>query len=369
VSGPVDLEDSPLLLPASPGLGRRRATLRDIARAVGVSVATASRALRDDPRIGERTRTRVRLVAEELGYVPNHAARTLARSTSLTLGLMVPDVVDPMHGLVVTGFERVAADRGYAVIVVNGFRDPAREVRGAAAFRAYQVDAVALCGTVTGEGVTAELGPEPVILIGPEHDGDATRPSVAREHPCVTLRADDEGGIRQLASHLLATGRSRFVYLNGHPIRSNRVRREALARALDESGLPAHLEAWPSAGGWADYERLAKRVARERPDALVCYDDETALNLLAALRSRGIEVPRDVAVTGFDDIPFARIANPALTTVAQPNERLGEQAAGILMDWLASGEPGSSVTLSVELVVRESSAAVGAPGRVPQGRA
>ena len=312
-----------------------------------------SRALRDDPQIGERTRAAIRLVAAELEYVPNHAARSLARSATLTLGLMVPDVVDPLHGLVVAGFEKVALAMGYAVVIVSGMRDADREARGFEVFRAHQVDAAAFCGTISELAVTfSALRPAPIVFIGPEGPEPRRRPDGGWETGI--LEPDEEDGMAQLVAHLLATGRTRLSYLNGYDIRSNRVRRQAIAAALEEAGLEPRLREYPALDSWSDSDRLVELIVRERPEAIVCYDDETALHLLAALRARGLAVPADVAVTGFDDIPFARIANPTLTTVSQPMHEMGATAAAALLESLSTGHPPPSARIPLTLRIRES---------------
>lgn len=323
---------------------------------MGVSEATVSRALRDDPQISERMRAHINEVARDLEYVPNLAARSLASRTSRTLGLMVPDVSDPMHGLVVAGFEAVAAERDHTVIVLNGSRDPEREARGIRAFRAHQADGVAFFGTTTDPATaSAALRPGRVVFIGPE----AHRHRRPSQLATGCLTTDDAHGIRELVTHLHETGRTVLSYVGGSGIASDRIRREAVASALEGLGLEPRLREYAPSQTWADFERIVELVERERPEALVCYDDRAALMLMSALRERGIRVPDDVAVTGFDDIPFARIANPRLTTVAQPAEALGARAATMLFDAIGSGEMPASAVLPVELIVRESS------GRVP----
>ncbi len=152
----------------------RRATLHDIAVVLGVSQATVSRALRDDAQISQRTRAAVRLVAAELEYVPNHAARSLVRSASMTLGVLIPDAVDQLHGLIVKGFQEVALARGYAAIVASAFRDPTLEARVFQVFRSFQVDAVALYGTVSDPHSTAAaVGSVPIVFVVPEINATA----------------------------------------------------------------------------------------------------------------------------------------------------------------------------------------------------
>lgn len=169
------------------------------------------------------------------------------------------------------------------------------------------------------------------------------------------IRADDADGIRQLVEHLASAGRRRFSYVNGPDTASNRVRRNAVMRTLEMMGVEPRIREYATTLDTGQLDDVAALVARERPDALICYDDKMALHMLDALRSRGVKVPDDVAVTGFDGIPFAAIANPRLTTVAQPAERLGEMAAEFLLTAIETGEPPPDVVVPVELAVRESS--------------
>jgi len=336
--------------------GRNRAKISDIARIVGVSEATVSRALRDDPQISEPTRIRAKQVAADLQYVPNLSARRLANKSSRTLGLMIPDVTDPMHAGVVTAFEAAAVERGYSVMVLNGSRDPQREARGIREFQAHQADGVAFCGTISDLAQSAAaVRPGPAVFIGPE--GTEQRSSRHFDIGGGCLFTDDEGGIVDLVTHLYATRRTRLSYVAGPPISSDRIRRESIAVAIERLGFEPRVRAYAHATSWAEYLRIVELVERERPEALVCYDDQVALTLMSALRERGIRVPEDVAVTGFDDIPFARIAHPRLTTVAQPTEAMGARAAMMLLEAIETGTMPRSETMAVELVVRESSTA------------
>src|SRR3954466_16146322 len=148
----------------------RRVTLVDLAERAAVSVATVSRALSGDPQISAATQARVRQIAADLQYVPNVAARNLVLQSTATLGLMTPDVTDPIHGQVVTGFQQQAAAHGYSVILSNGFWDEATEARALREFAAHRVAAVAVMGSVLSQAeVKRLLAPTPVVFIGSEH--------------------------------------------------------------------------------------------------------------------------------------------------------------------------------------------------------
>ena len=330
-----------------------RPTLADIARMVEVSEATVSRALRGHPAISEQMRGLIGRVARDLGYVPNAAARSLARQPNRTLGLIVPDVTDPVHGLIVAAFGRAAYARGYTVILLDGARDPARREAGLLTLRAHQVPGVAFCSApVSAREMTELLRPTQVVFIMPE-GADAEVPT---DTPLGRLRADDARGIGLLVEHLCATGRQRLSYVNGIDTVSNRVRRKAVLEALQGRGIEPRIREYTAASADpAGAEEVARLVAHERPDALICYDDKMALRLLDALRSLGVRVPEEVAVTGFDGVPYAAISNPRLTTVAQPADRLGEIAAELLCLAIETGAAPPDVLLPVDLMVRESS--------------
>lgn len=332
-----------------------RSTIADIARAVGVSEATVSRALRGNVEISRQTRDLVERVARDLGYVPNVAARNLARRSSRTLGLIVPDVTDPVHGMVVAGFGRAADSLGYTMMVLEGSREGPRREAAVRTLREHQAQGVAFCAApVSSSAAALSLRPAHAVFIMPEGT-DAESPS---EESLGHICANDAEGIRLLVEHLLAAGRSRLSYVNGPDTASNRIRRRAVIGTLEQLGKEPRIREYATTLARSDLDAVASLVARERPDALICYDDKMALHLLDALRQHGLDVPADVAVTGFDDIPFAAISNPRLTTVTQPAESLGATAAELLHEAIESGGTIRDVMLPVSLVVRESSSQV-----------
>jgi len=336
-------------------VAERHVTLRDVAQVLGVSAGTVSRALRDDPRISPATRARVARAAEQLGYVPNAVARSLAVRASSILGLVIPNVTDPLHGQIVTAFEQRAVAAGYTVILASGLGDPAREQRALRLFAAQRVDGVALVGSILDQRtVQALVEPTPAVSVAGEHLALA---SPRASSPRGSVRVDDAAGMQAAVRHLLAVGRARIAYVGGPNVASNVIRREAAAQALRQALGDGRLRAF--AGDWDVWRApgpLAARIAAERPQALLCFDDKLAIALLDALRDHGLQVPRDLAVVGFDDIPFAALSNPRLTTVARPAAEMGRLAVEMLLEALASGEPPPSRTLPVRLVVRESSA-------------
>jgi LacI family transcriptional regulator len=310
--------------------------------------------LRGNAQISEQTRAAINRVARDLGYVPNAAARSLARRASRTLGLLVPDVTDPMHSTIVASFGRAADSRGYTVIVMDGSRDAARRERSLRTLIEHQAQGIAFCSTpVQPQEMAARVEPAHAVFITPE----GTEPPDAAGRPLGRIRADDAHGISLLIGHLVSEGRRRLSDVNGPDVASNRLRRSAMRAALEKLGIEPRIREYSTGLERAELDEVARLAARERPDALVCYDDKMALHVMDALRRHGLRVPHDMAVTGFDGIPFAAISSPGLTTVAQPAEQLGEAGAEALFRAIETGDPPADRTLPVTLIVRDSSLA------------
>jgi len=329
----------------------RRVTLVDVAQRASVSVATVSRALSGDPQISDATQRRVRQIADELRYVPNVSARSLVLQSSATFGLMTPDVTDPIHGQVVTGFQQRAAERGYSVISSNGFRDASTERRALREFAAHRAAAVAVMGNVLAQAeVKRLLSPSPVLFIGSEH---VPAKGAVLDLPRGCLRPDDLDGMTQVVDHLIERGYRTVAYISGASGANQLIRRDALVTALAKRSRPApvvHLADDIEPGGLM---ALAAEIRMERPDVVVCYDDKTALTLMDELRAAGMKIPDDVGVVGFDDIPFARISNPRLTTVSQRSDDLGRMSVDFLLDAMERGKLPKSQLMPLTLVVRE----------------
>jgi len=332
---------------------RRRVKLSDVARAVNVSDSTASRALSDDPRISRATRLAVKAAAAELDYVPNAAARSLRKRHTLTLGLLIPDLRDPVHGQIASGFEEEAGRNGFSVIMVAGDSQPARERVALKVFAEHGADAVAIVSSAISPREARErVDPARLVLVQPDHRTLPRRPGVAV--PGVIL-TDDAGGVRAAIAYLVDCGYRRIAYVEGPAGATNTLRAEAVAATLHERGVAGRLKTFPATGEtWRAPAALAATIAADLPEALVCYDDKLALALMDALRDAGIRVPDDVAIVGFDGIPFTAISNPRLTTVATPAGDMGRQAAASLIRAIREGAPPDGLVVSPELIVRES---------------
>jgi DNA-binding LacI/PurR family transcriptional regulator len=328
----------------------RRVVLADVARAARTSESTASRALKDDPRIGEATRAAVRAAAASLGYVPNAAARSLRARRTHILGLLLDDLADPVHGQMASGFEEAAAGQGYAVFIMTGLHDPARERRALRAFVEHRADGIVLASCVTDPAeVYARMPTSRVVFVQPDYPGLADGGALDRGE----LRSDDAAGVTAMVEHLVERGYRRMAYVGAGGTASDLLRRSTAAATLDGL-LGTSLRAYDAGlAGWRDPSGVADAIAGDRPDAVICYDDKLALALMDTLRLTTVDVPADLAVVGFDGIALSRRSRPRLTTVAVPSMELGRRAVGMLVAALRDGSAPPSEVMAVRLVIGE----------------
>ncbi len=345
---------------------RRRILLKDVANRANVSGSTASRALADDQRISVGTRQAVKNAAAELHYIPNAAARSLRVRRTRTLGLLLPDLRDPVHGQVASAFEQEARKQGYSVMVVAGERDVVRERLALRIFAEHGTDGVAIVSSVLSpKELRDRVDPDRLILVWPDH-----RSLPRRDGPGIpgVIQTNDASGVRAAVEHLIDIGCRTIGYVQSGVRDSNTVRAETVAATLLSRGIRTPMRTYVGAlDAWRDPGELAAEIAADLPDAIVCYDDQLALWLMDALRDLEIRVPDDLCIVGFDGIPFAGISNPRLTTVAVPSAEMGRVAASSLIRAVHEGVLPEGVMLPVEIVVRQSTRTVPASnGRNPR---
>jgi LacI family transcriptional regulator len=339
-----------------------RITLADVAAEAGVSVMTVSRVVNGRPGVGEDTRERVRHAIQSLGYRPNIVARGLRASSSRTIGLIVPDVTNPYFPEIVRGAEDVAIEHGYRLLLTNGIEDVRRETDALRTFEDHLVDGVIACSPrLENQDLYRLLERQrAAVLVNRRSD-----PRYAG-----SVRIDHELGARMLLRHVHEVGCRRPAYLSGPPhSHAGRERLLGLEREAAELGveLPADrmMPCAPTVEGGA---KAAREMVERHPevDGLLCFNDLVAAGALQALQEMGVSVPREMAVTGYDDIVFARMFAPGLTTVRAPKYELGQQAARMLLDRMNGRGYGVNIVLQPELVVRGST--VGFSPRAAQRR-
>ncbi|MGE5551958.1 MAG: LacI family DNA-binding transcriptional regulator [Bacteroidota bacterium] len=315
-----------------------RSTSKDVARLAGVSRTTVSMILNNSPdaRISESTRERVLKAMAQLNYSPNQVARGLKTNRTHTLALVIPSITNPFYAHVAQGVEDIAHAHGYTVFLCNAYRNTDREGKYVRALLQRQVDGVILVGAPSGLHVAEELVAEGVVVV--TLDREVICPGVER------ILVDHFRGGWMAADLLHRLGHREVAYISG-PIHNmaRRDRLDGFRAAFAEHGLEfpaAHLLTGPAEASARqdDYElrnghRLAKEVLTRLPQvtAIACINDMSAIGVLQALHEAGLRVPDDMSVIGYDDIPLARIIQPGLTTVGQPQYERGKAAAECLM--------------------------------------
>lgn len=314
-----------------------RVTIRDVAGAAGVSVATASKALNERGRMTAETRERVQAAAERLGFRPNAMARALVSQRSFTLGLLTNDTYGRFTLPVAAGLSAAMTDRGVSVFLCPVEDESERARVSLDALVDKQIDGL----VIAGRRVDRTL---PLDLTG------LRLPVVHVVSACpeggVGFVPDDEGGAYLAVSHLARLGRRRIAHVTGpRSFSAVGLRDEGWRRALSEAGLPRFGEAlsgeWSEQFGYETGQRLfaSRTKPDERPDAVFCGNDQIARGIIDALTQAGLGVPDDVAVVGFDNWElFAQATRPPLTTIDMELKALGREAGLTLLDMI-DGKP------------------------------
>lgn len=340
----------------------RTVKIAEVARAAGVSAATVSRVVNDPARVRADTRERVEEAIRRLGYRPSRVARRLRvrGGRSALIGLLIPDLQNPFFADLARGVEDAASGEGFTVLIGNTDEDARRERHYLQVMGAESVDGVILPPSGRRSPAAEELirHGTPVVCV----DRRLTRPRVD------VAVIDNVRGAYEATHHLLDRGHQRIAFIHGAPrLSTSRERLKGYREALADAGIPFD----PSLTLAGDSRqpsghRLTSRLLAlsPRPSALLVGNSMMTLGALEAVHQAGLQVPHDLAIVGYDDMPWALALDPPLSVVRQPGYELGSVAADLLMRRI--GEPGRSTTvvmLQPELLVRASSDG----GRSPSG--
>lgn len=328
-------------------------SIRDVAAAAGVSVATASRVLsKSDYRVLDATRHRVEEAARRLGYVPNALARSLSRARSDVIGVVAPALRNPYYAAMVEGIDAAAKEHGLLMqLGLTGGDETIRE-RAIDRLLAQQVDGLIVCAGADDHrlGRTPDTIPVPMVLIGAQ-----ANPGFAQ------ITTDNFAAGWGAGEYLWSLGHRSFVYLTAHDTWHDfRERGRGLRAFLDDSGEDFEMRVVGGIVGEHDaYDATQELVKGTLPTALLASTDRHALGALAALADAGIEVPAQVSVMGFDDYVSSSFVRPALTTMRMPAADMGRQAVASLAMLLQGEVPERSLSMQAKLVIRAST--TGAP--------
>lgn len=330
-------------------------SIKDIARAAGVSHSTVSRALSGSPLVRAETRARIRHLASEMGYSPDAQARSLVLRQTRTVGVVFTSIADPFNAEVMQGIDHTAQERGYSVILSSSDYEPEREIAAVEMLRSKRVDGVIVASSRIGVLYLDHLQRigVPLVLINNHREGN--------EGKIYSITVDNAHGGRLATRHLIELGHRRIAYITARAnYSSNAGRLEGYRQALAEAGIAYDpVLVMPGNGRFDGGERgLAVLMGLESPPtAVFCYNDMTAIGLMHAAHVARMSIPGDLAVVGFDDIPFASYVCPTLTTVAQPKFEMGKLAMEMILDLLDVQKTNGTVpniVMQGQLIVRES---------------
>ena len=331
----------------------KTAKLSDVAELARVSTATVSRALTCPGKVKPATAARIRQAVQALGYVAHGAARALASKRTHTIGAVIPTLDNAIFANTAHALQQALDDAGYTLLIASHEFDAEVEARVTQALVERGVDGLVLLGATHHPSVLRMLDTQqiPYVL--------TWALDAAGRHPCVGF--DNRAAANRIASHLLDLGHREFAMITGITTGNERAaeRREGVRQALAARGIalaPGRVveKSYTLSAGREGLREILR--AAPRPTAVICGNDVLAIGALAECQAQGIAVPREISVTGFDDLEIAAVVTPALTTIHFPTAELGSYAAQHLLARLA-GKPFEMRTeLPVELVVRGSTA-------------
>lgn len=341
-------------------------SIRDVAREAGVSTATVSHVINNTRFVSGEVRARVLDAIERCNYYPNAHARSLASGRSRTLGLVISDISNPFFPELVKSIETAAFEHGYDVILSSTNYDAERTSQYVRRFIERKVAGVMLMTSELDTALIAELARREVSVVFLDLGEPGPHMS--------NLRVNYEAGIDEAIRHLVSLGHRRISFMGGPEHLRSAARRlcafsASMKKYLPDAAAQIHQGDFKLEGG----ARAARDLltAREMPTALVAANDMMALGAMNEFRSAGLRIPHDISVVGFDDVAFASLSEPKLTTVCIPRAELGRRAVEALMTTLAHpDQQGTEVGVMTHLVVRESTAPardVGDDGPAPAG--
>ena len=349
--------DGPGAIPATRHQSVERVTIRDVARQAGVSIGTASNVLNHPYRVAPETQARVLAVIDELGFVRSSAAHQMGGGHSRCFGAVVLDASNPFSTETIRGLEDAVHEQGCAVVVCSTDGSPDREARYLRLLEEQRVQGIVITPatrSIRHLETLRDRGTLVVLLDRRSRAGELCSVSV-----------DHVGGGKLAAQHLFGLGHNRIAFING-PLRLSQCaeRRTGVRGAAREAGLdPAESIVEYTIDPITAFEQAESVVEQilalpDRPTGVICLNDQIAFSVLRALAERRVRVPRDISVIGCDDVDFASMVSPALTSIRQPKYELGRAAAELLIaETLDPNHTHGNIRFEPELVERESTGA------------
>jgi len=327
-------------------------TIYDVAKKAGVSISTVSRVINNSSPVSDELRRKVNEAIKKLNYQPNALAQSLIKAETGTVGLIIPDISNPFFSLLAKGAEELAKIHNYSLILCNSNDDPKAETEYIDVLLKKQVDGLIFTGTRCKNEYINQLAENrfPIVVVDRE---------IEEGKDVNSIYTNNKDGAYQATKYLTHLGRKDIAYIAGYPdVKTDKDRFEGYKRALREAKI-SFREDLVVIGNyhWNDAYNVVKKLLEKGKSfsAVFAANDLMAMGAIKALEENNLKVPDDVSVIGFDDILFASIVNPPLTTVAQPTYQMGESAMRLLIDVIKKRitKP-RKVVLETRLIIRES---------------
>ena len=327
-------------------------SIYDIAKRARVSPSTVSRALDDHPHIKAETKKRIQELAKEMEYVPSTVAKSLAVNKTWTIGMVLAAISDPFMGRVIEGVERVAIEAGFNVFISTSQNDRQQEIAAIKMLQRRRVDGIIVIASHLFDQYPRffERSKVPIVIINEQKPGETMH----------FVTVDDVHAAQLAVEHVLALGHRRIGYVGvtNRP-KSNQYRLKGYQDALEAAGIASDPALIFTSHTIEDHVKIGEAslepLLAAGATAVFCYNDTTAMGLLATCYKRGVSVPDNLSIIGFDDIDMAAYTIPPLTTIRQPRFELGQRAMHMMLDLLAGQQPENQMVPG-ELVVRQTTA-------------
>ena len=333
---------------------KQRVSLKDLAKRLGVSIATVSRALHSNPEIGKEMQNKVKALAKELNYRPNPFAQSLRSEAPKMIGVVVPNLVTHYYAAVLDGIETEARKAGYSVISANSHESQADETRAIDNFNSLHVDGIIACLAQDTTNYShfeeiSEMG-IPLVFFG--------RTCMSERFSCVTANGDEAA--QQATQHLIDTGSRRIAFIGGpNHLDMLRRRKHGYLEALRENRLPIDRDL--VACDRIDYDVAMKATLRmlempNRPDAILAFNDIITFAAFTAIKQKGLQIPEDVALIGFTTDVHSQYVTPRMSAIEDQSDLMGQTACQLLLRQIAGDNKIYKKIVPQKIVIRDTSA-------------
>lgn len=335
-------------------INKHRTSLKDLAKELGVSIATVSRALRNSPEIGAEMQEKVKALAKKLNYRPNPFAQSLRKEAPRVIGVVVPNLVTHYYAAVLDGIEDEARESGYSVICANTHEDSEREVQAIDNFISLHVEGIIAClaQSTTDYKHFEEISQMsiPLVFFG--------RTCLSDKFSCVMANGDVAA--QEATQHLIDTGSRRIAFIGGpNHLDMVRRRKHGYLEALRENKIPIERELVVCEK--IDYDWALEATKRlldmeNRPDAILAFNDIITFAAFSAIKDKGLRIPEDVALIGFTDDVHAQYVTPRMSAIEDQSHEMGMEACRLLLKNISGDQKIYKKIVPQKLVIRDTSA-------------